>query len=70
MSSAESKDITALAARVASLKQRIIADWDAKVNEEDGSFEAVFGDPSKTPCTCIASCHMVPDLFAYAAMYA
>ena len=41
----------ALATQVAEAKASLIAHWDSKINEEDGSFEAVFGDPSQTPCT-------------------
>ena len=31
--------------------KRLVAHWDSKLNEEDGSFENVFGDPLQTPCT-------------------
>ena len=51
MSSEAKLDSAALAAQAAETKARIIAYWDSKINEEDGSFEAVFGDPTKTPCT-------------------
>ena len=47
-SSASLKDFSN---KVAAAKNALIALWDAKINEDDGSFEAVFGDPSETPCS-------------------
>ena len=47
----ESSDIDA---QCEAAYKRMRAYWDAKVNEEDGSFETVIGDPTQTPCTSLA----------------
>lgn len=50
-SAADTKELQEVATKASAAKERAIAFWDAKINEEDGSFEALFGDPSQTPCT-------------------
>lgn len=56
MDPSSSDDLKALGELVAAAKERAIEYWDAKLNEEDGSFEATFGDPTKTPCTSDSVC--------------
>lgn len=51
MSSEPPTRANALVAQIAEAKAALIAHWESKINEEDGSFNAVFGDPSQTPCT-------------------
>lgn len=59
MSTGASSSLTALVAQVSAAKELVINYWDSKINEEDGSFEAIFGDPTQTPCT-ILTFHLFP----------
>jgi hypothetical protein len=47
----ESNALAAVNAKINTLKANLKAKWDETINEDDGSFEFLFGDPSATPCT-------------------
>lgn len=53
-----------LVAQTDAAYRRMLDYWDSKINEASGTFEAVFGDPSQTPCTsalgtCIHACPLL-----------